>query len=180
MTTSKQARRAVTALERRVAEEIGGRRTPLSGAGDLKADVVVRMQVTEADDGTPKYSGTPIRLESKSTGGPKYVMDAGIYNKAVDADPAAVTVLHIKIRGSEWAVASYDVFGPLLGLELSQLRTDARSFTLKPYALGKLEYERQKRPCMRIGLLHGSYIHRRFDVLIMPWPLFLNARTLLG
>lgn len=172
---SKYIKRATAAVERGIAADFGGRRVFCSGAGDEKGDVAVPALIHEDASGNFCREGQGMRIESKVTWKARYSLSSETWAKNVNAAPSEHSVLHIKVDSAEWAVVDYRAFHELVGVTLEPFRTDARSFTLTPYYAGAEEFDKLRKLCLRIGFIFGPYPPKRYDVLILPWPLFRSV-----
>ena len=97
--TAKSDRRKITRHERRLATELGGRKTFASGAGDEKGDGRVAqkyMLIGDVPSPTVRY---PLRIESKVTSKSAYTMSALDWDKLVVASVRAGEhpLFHIRI-----------------------------------------------------------------------------------
>lgn len=85
MITPKSLRKKVSKLERRVAVELGGRKTFASGSGDEKGDGRVPQRFTQTAAGPRTVVRTPMRIENKLTSKPHYTLSHHDWFKLYDA-----------------------------------------------------------------------------------------------
>jgi len=85
MTTHRVRKNRYSKAERQVAEDLGGRRTRLSGAADEKADVVVPARARITDGTIQETNPFGIRAEVKTTSTASYTLRSADWEKLVQA-----------------------------------------------------------------------------------------------
>ncbi len=83
--TAKSDRRKISRHERRVATELGGRKTFASGSGDEKGDGVVARQFIRTADGITVSPRISLRIENKITSHDYYTLTALDWEKISSA-----------------------------------------------------------------------------------------------
>lgn len=110
MTSQKIRKKRATQAERKIAADLGGRKTFLSGAGDEKADVTVPHRVTLSGGELREITKFSFRVESKTTESDGYTLSAKDWNDVVNAADKAgqipVFVMEISLRASPIKLAA--------------------------------------------------------------------------
>jgi len=113
--TAKSDRRKITRHERRLATELGGRKTFASGAGDEKGDGRVAQRYLLIGDVPSPTVRYPLRIESKMTSKSAYTMASADWDKLVVA----------AIRAGEHPLFHIQITVPGIGpVELALITSD--------------------------------------------------------
>lgn len=83
--TARSNRKKISRHERRVATELGGRKTFASGAGDEKGDGRVAQRFAQTPTGVSRIVRYPLRIENKLTSHARYTMTALDWSKLADS-----------------------------------------------------------------------------------------------
>jgi hypothetical protein len=101
--SAKSERKKITRHERRLATELGGRKTFASGAGDEKADGRVAQKFRKVDGGMATTVRFPLRIESKMTSRTAYNLNVDDWEKLQGAADRAgehpVFHIHLSVPG---------------------------------------------------------------------------------
>jgi hypothetical protein len=115
MTQTKHGRRKISRMERRVATELGGRKTFASGSGDEKGDGRVPQRFTKTVGGIVPLLKYPLRIENKTTAGNAYALttDTWFTLKRTALAAGEYPILHIMLLDTafrlELAVLTLDL-----------------------------------------------------------------------
>lgn len=126
--SAKSDRKKISRHERRLATELGGRKTFASGAGDEKGDARVAQRFRKVEGGVQTVVRFPLRIESKLTDRSAYNFSSDDWEKlsSAAARGGELPLFHILLRGVrgvgdvELAIIRED-FASELGLDVTRL-----------------------------------------------------------
>lgn len=142
MTQTKHGRRKIARTERRVAVELGGRKTFASGSGDEKGDGRVPQQFTKTAGGIVPLRKYPLRIENKTTANHSYTLHADTWFtlKRAAVRAGEFPLMHLTLCDTgirlQLAVLARDLaeelrlINPYLGTRLWRRFLAAKSYTI--------------------------------------------------
>jgi hypothetical protein len=184
MTIQKRRKARATAAEQKIANDLGGRKTFLSGAGDEKADVVVPSRVQISNGVLHDSSLFSFRIEVKTTHNSKYTLSSSDWEKllvaAEKAGQAPVFVMEIGIGSPsaymKFAAINSDFFQELTGWNqtprLTKKDTGRRSMEISR-GIRTDGWKVGNTPCRRVWF-QLSTPSKKGDITIIAYDDFLR------
>jgi hypothetical protein len=130
--SAKRDRRAITELERRVAAELGGRKTFASGSGDEKGDARVAQRYATVEGQRAEQVRHPLRVECKTTRTLTYRISRDTWEKISSAARKALEqpVLYVRFEYTADRVRLPEEWIICRGSFLGELNLDVTDATL--------------------------------------------------